>query len=66
MALLVSITDVKKQIFDEIEDLKKDELENLLRHIRLNKWRNIKFTSLKKGAKHITSKELEKVRHESK
>lgn len=54
----------KNEIFAEIEDLKNSELERILRLIRLEKWRGVKFATLKKGQKPLTSSELEAIRHE--
>ncbi|MBS1647361.1 MAG: hypothetical protein JST67_08470 [Bacteroidetes bacterium] len=66
MALYLTTNSYKNKIFEELEDLKDAQLEEILRFIRLNKWRGAKFTSLRKGQKSLTAKELEKIRDEGK
>lgn len=64
MELHLSISEYKNEIFHEIEDLKDNEqLERILRLIRLEKWRNVKLANPEKGFKMPSVKELEKIKH---
>ncbi|MBS1485985.1 MAG: hypothetical protein JST43_00245 [Bacteroidetes bacterium] len=59
----LTTNEYKNEIFNEIEDLSRKELERVLQLIKLEKWRNVKLANPEKGFRMPSAKALEKIKH---